>query len=251
MPTPRARSAVAGLLAALALTVALPVASAAASAPVVTGSVPTAKAPKSVVLRLTYKVVPGDSFARIARRHGVPLAALLRTNKARPTTVLRVGRVLSIPAISIPGSLAAKLPRSLLQRPERLRLVPVFQAAAREFGVPVDLLMAVAWRESNWNQSARSRSGAMGIGQLMPDTVTYVSSRLLRLRSPLDPWEPSDNIRMSARTLRHLSDLTRGDPVRLLAAYYQGFGSVTRLGVLPIGQRYADSILALRPTFRA
>ena len=88
------------------------------------------------------------------------------------------------------------------------------------------------------------------IGQLMPDTVAYVSTRLLRLGSSLDPWEPSENIRMSARTLRHLSDLTGGDPVRMLAAYYQGFGSLTRVGILPIGRRYADSILALRPTFR-
>ena len=35
--------------------------------------------------------------------------------------------------------------------------------------MPADLLMAVAFRESNWNAAAVSRSGAMGIGQLMPD----------------------------------------------------------------------------------
>ena len=95
-----------------------------------------------------------------------------------------------------------------------------------------------------------SRSGAMGIGQLMPSTVTFVSTRLLRLPRPLNPWEPVDNIRMSARTLRQLLDLTGQDPFRALVAYYQGFGSLTRLGVLPVGAAYAQSILALRPSFQ-
>jgi soluble lytic murein transglycosylase-like protein len=209
------------------------------------------QAAKPVVLGLSYKVVPGDSFARIARRHGVRLADLLRANRARATTVLRPGRVLRIPNITIPAGLAAKLPRTVLRRPERLRLVPLFAGAAREFGVPADLVMAVGYRESNWNGRALSRSGAIGVGQLMPSTVTFVSQRLLRLPKALDPWDPSENIRMSARILRHLLDLTRGDVFRALVAYYQGFGSLTRLGVLPIGQRYANSVLALRPQFRA
>ena len=113
--------------------------------------------------------------------------------------------------------------------------------------MPADLLMALAYRESNWNAQALSRSGAMGIGQLMPSTVAYVTTRLLKSPTPLDPWDPADNIWMSGRTLRNLLDLTGGDPVRALAAYYQGFGSLTRQGILPIGQRYADSILAQRP----
>src|SRR5207342_2115155 len=102
----------------------------------------------------------------------------------------------------------SRLPAALVQRTDRLRLVPLFVAAAKEFAVPADLLMAVAFRESNWNATAVSRTGAMGIGQLMPATVTFVSTRLLRLPRPLNPWEPADNIRMSARTLRHLLDLT-------------------------------------------
>ncbi len=214
---------------------------------------PAAKtsAPKPVVLRLRYTVVAGDSLSRIARRHGVKLATLLRVNGLRASSVLRPGRVLRIPDITIPGILAAKLPRALLRRPERVRFVPLFQAASREFGVPPDLLMALAYRESNWDPAARSRSGAMGVGQLMPTTVDFVSTRLLRLPRPLDPWVAVDNIRMSARTLRHLLDLAKGDPVIALAAYYQGFGSVTRQGVLPIGRRYALSIAALRPLFQA
>lgn len=208
-------------------------------------------APRPIVLRLTYTVVAGDAPASIARRYGVTTTQLLKANKLRASSVLRPGRVLRIPNLVVPGALAARLPRPLLARADRLRFVALFQAAAKEFRVPSDLLMALAYRESNWNPAARSRSGAMGVGQLMPTTVTFVSQRLLRSPRALDPWEPADNIRMSARTLRYLLDLNRGDTTRTLASYYQGFASVTRQGVLPIGQRYADSIVALRPQFVA
>jgi len=210
-----------------------------------------APAARPLVLRLTATVVPGDSAYRIARRHGVALQDLLKVNRMSSKTVLRPGMVLRIPPIVISAALVARLPRPLLARPERLRLVAVFQATARSVGVPADLLMALAYRESNWNAQALSRSGAMGIGQLMPSTIAYVTTRLLKSPTPLDPWDPADNIWMSGRTLRNLLDLTGGDPVRALAAYYQGFGSLTRQGILPIGQRYADSILAQRASFRA
>jgi soluble lytic murein transglycosylase-like protein len=214
-------------------------------------SVVAVPAARAVVLRLQATVVAGDSAYRIARRHGVALEQLMRANRLSTTSVLRPGQVLRIPDIVIPAGLVARLPKLLLTRPERLRLVAVFEATARATRVPADLLMALAYRESNWNAQAMSRSGAMGVGQLMPSTVAYVHMRLLSSPVPLDPWDPADNIWMSARTLRHLLDLTGGDETRALAAYYQGFGSLTRLGVLPVGQRYADSILALRPSFRS
>jgi soluble lytic murein transglycosylase-like protein len=227
-----------------------PAAASVASAPErATGAV--APAARSVVLRLTVTVVAGDSAYRIARRHGVALQDLLQLNRISAKAALRPGMVLRVPPIVISAALAARLPRSLLARPERLRLVAVFQATARSVGVPPDLLMALAYRESNWNAQALSRSGAMGIGQLMPATIAYVTTRLLKSPAPLDPWDPADNIWMSGRTLRNLLDLSGGDPVRALAAYYQGFGSLTRQGILPVGQRYADSILAQRASFRA
>ena len=222
----------------------------AASTPAPSATVGVARPAKPIVVRLTYTVVAGDTLAGISRRYGVRLDDLRKLNRLKLTSTLRPGRVVRIPAIVVPATLASRIPAALVQRPDRLRLVTIFVAASKEFGVPADLLMAVAFRESNWNAAAISRSGAMGIGQLMPATVTYVSTRLLRLPRPLNPWEPVDNIRMSARTLRQLLDLTGQDPFRTLAAYYQGFGSLTRLGVLPVGRAYAQSILALRPSFQ-
>jgi soluble lytic murein transglycosylase-like protein len=242
------------LVAALVLVV---LTSAATAVPAVAHDAPhrsptaAAAAGRPYVLRLQYRVVPGDSPARIARRYGVSLSALLAANRLHTRSVIHPRQHLRIPDIVVPGRLMAKLPRALLRYPSRLRLVRLFEAAAREFGVPADLLMAVGYRESAWNPAALSRSGAIGVGQLMPTTVVDVSRRLLGLRRPLDPWVPRDNIRMSARLLRRLLHLTGGRTYRALAAYYQGFGSVTRQGVLPVGHRYARSVLALRPNFRA
>ncbi len=253
-PRALARLSVAVVAAVATLAVTAPVASSQARAPVTVATASTFTArprpPKPLVLKLSYTVVRGDRLSSIARRHGVRLDTLRKLNRLRRTSVLRPGRVLRIPAIVIPGGLASRLPTVLRQRPERLRFIPLFLAAAQEFKVPADLLMAVAFRESNWNPAAVSRSGAMGVGQLLPGTVAFVSARLLRLPQPLDPWEPVDNIRMSARTLQYLLDLTGREPLRALAAYYQGYGSLTRQGVLPVGRAYAQSILALRPTFQ-
>jgi soluble lytic murein transglycosylase-like protein len=234
-----------------ALVVAVPgVALPGLAAPAAGASATATPAARPVVLRLTTTVERGDSPARIARRYGVAMADLLRINGLTARSVLRPGMRLRIPDIVVPAPLVARLPRMLLVRPERLRLVPVFTAAARQAGVPADLLMALAYRESNWNPQARSRSGAMGVGQLMPTTVDYVNTRLVRAPVPLDPWNPADNILMSAQILRHFLNLTGGDARLALAAYYQGFGSLTRQGVLPVGERYAASVLALRPSFR-
>ncbi|MGH9149785.1 MAG: lytic transglycosylase domain-containing protein, partial [Acidimicrobiales bacterium] len=139
------------------------------------------------------------------------------------------------------------LPAALLLRPERLRLIPSFDHWAATYGVPADLLKALAWLESGWQSRKVSPAGALGIGQLMPATVQFVNHKLLRAN--LDPADPDDNIRMSARFLRYLLDRSGDDPARALAAYYQGLGSVERRGPLPQARRYVANVEALRPRF--
>ena len=70
---------------------------------------------------------------------------------------------------------------------EREYLRPILVRYAQENGLPADLVMALAWVESSWRRSVVSDVGAVGVMQLMPDTVDYVSKKLLGLRSDLDP----------------------------------------------------------------
>ena len=93
-----------------------------------------------------------------------------------------------------------------------------------------------------------SVASAYGIGQLMPDTVTYVNQQLLGVS--LDPRRPEHNIRIAARYLRWLLDQTNGYVPTAVAGYYQGLASVRRIGMLADTRFYVASVLALQPRFR-
>jgi soluble lytic murein transglycosylase-like protein len=149
-----------------------------------------------------------------------------------------------LPAAST--SARGRLPQLLAAHPKRLALRPRFVHWSLAYGVPADLLEAVAWQESGWQNSVVSRSGAVGIGQLMPDTAAFVRGLIgIKLKSTV----ADDNIRMSARLLRSLLDSTGGNSCQAVAAYYEGLAAVRRVGVLRISQPYVKSVLALRARF--
>jgi soluble lytic murein transglycosylase-like protein len=135
--------------------------------------------------------------------------------------------------------------------PDREYLRPILIRYAQENGLPADLVMALAWVESSWRRSAVSEAGAVGVMQLMPNTVEYVSKKLLGLRSNLDPRNPTSNVRMGTRYLKHLLAQNRGNLRQALIAYNQGLTSLRANGSYGVAERYADRVLALRPQFRS
>jgi soluble lytic murein transglycosylase-like protein len=134
---------------------------------------------------------------------------------------------------------------------DREYLRPILIRYAQENGLPADLVMALAWVESSWRRNAVSDAGAVGVMQLMPSTVEYVSKKLLGLRTNLDPRNPTSNVRMGARYLRHLLNQNRGSVRQALIAYNQGLTSLRENGSYSVAERYADRVLALRPQFRS
>lgn len=220
----------------------------------------------------TYVVGRGDNLTRIARAHGTTVAALAELNGIKDIHHVRVGATLRLgPASAPPAPVAAparpapkptppgkpvklsagerrKLPARLVADPKRVSLLPVFDAAAREHDVPADLLKAMTWNESGWQNDKVSVTNAIGIGQLMPDTIAFLNDQLLV--APLDPNHADQNIRMSARYLGWLLGRSRGDARVALASYYQGPSSVRRLGWYEDTKDYVSVIEALRPRFR-
>lgn len=213
----------------------------------------------------TYVVRSGDTYWGIAMAHGISVSTLLEVNHLTQDTVLREGRRLTMPAealgtqtpaaapptaeapppaVSEQGPLG--LPGPLLADPSRLALQPVFDRWADANGVPRDLLKALAWYESGWNNGARSSAGAIGIGQILPVTADFVANQLIGV--PLDPTQPEDNIRLSARYLRYLMDQT-GDERLAIAAYYQGLTAVRVHGVFASSEHYVNGVQALRQRF--
>jgi soluble lytic murein transglycosylase-like protein len=190
----------------------------------------------------------------VAAALGVSVTALARANGITDIHRVQAGHRLVVPApgkaaTSPPPSATASrtLPERLRAQPARLALLPQFDAAAREFGVPADLFKAMTWLESGWQNDKVSSTNALGIGQLMPDTVAFVNGVLLKAR--LDPRRPEHNIRMSARFLAYLLRQNNGQVEPALSSYYQGLASVRRQGPLPETRRYVANVLALRQKF--
>lgn len=192
----------------------------------------------------------GETLSGIAARFDVPLAALAAANAITDVDHVRAGRRLTIPRASKPAKAASvdsRLPARLRALPDRLALLPTFEAAARRHKVPADLLKAMTWLESGWQNDRVSSTGAVGIGQLMPATVAFVNDILLR--ADLDPARPEHNIEMSARFLAYLLAQTGGSHRTALASYYQGLASVRRHGPGRATERYVADVLALRRNF--
>lgn len=95
-------------------------------------------------------------------------------------------------------------------------------------GLDARLLVAVIAVESSWDPAARSRAGARGLGQLMPQTAAGLG---------VDPDDPYENIAGAAHQLRRLIDRFAGGAAQryalALAAYNAGSGAVLRYGGIP------------------
>ena len=165
----------------------------------------------------TYTVVHGDTLVSIARRYGLDLTALARSNGLNVNAPLHVGVVLHLP-----GRIA--------------RVNALLTHVAGETGVDPKLVKAVAWMESGWHQGVVSPTGAIGLMQVEPYTGEWVS-RYLAGRA-LNLHVASDNVLAGALLLRHLLAVHQGDVGAALAAYYQGDASITRHGLYDDTRRY-------------
>jgi hypothetical protein len=99
----------------------------------------------------------------------------------------------------------------------------IARKVAQMHSVPEDLFFKLVKAESNWNQSAVSRVGALGLAQLMPGTAKILG---------VDPHDPFQNLEGGAR---YLSQQFRkfGTWDLALAAYNAGPGAVEQYGGIP------------------
>jgi soluble lytic murein transglycosylase-like protein len=115
------------------------------------------------------------------------------------------------------------------------------------YGVDPRFIMAIVLVESGFNPYAKSRAGAMGLGQLMPGTA--------RGLGVVDPYDPVQNLAGSIKLVRgHLEKYWRqtGEPgnwdhvILTLAAYNAGSGAVKKYGGVPPykeTRNYVDKVI--------
>lgn len=127
-------------------------------------------------------------------------------------------------------------------RPEAEAIVvpygEIIDKVSKEQNVDAKLVRALIKVESAYNGRARSRKGAMGLMQLMPETA--------RLYAVADPYDPAANIEAG---VKHLSGLMQHLPLDwALAAYNAGEGAVQKFhGIPPYPETrdYVSRILGL------
>ena len=114
--------------------------------------------------------------------------------------------------------------------------------AALRYGLPPAFVHSVAQAESDYQPSALSPKGAIGVMQLMPGTARQLEA---------DPKDPAQNIDAGTRLLRELllkyQDTATGVR-RALAAYNAGAAAVDRFGGVPPfpeTQSYVERVIEL------
>jgi soluble lytic murein transglycosylase-like protein len=126
------------------------------------------------------------------------------------------------------------------------RFSGIIDVAARSHGVEPALVHAVITAESAFNPLARSRKGASGLMQLMPDTARRYGVRNI--------FDPAENIHGGVRYLRDLLAMFNGDMRLALAGYNAGENAVIRAGnkVPPYAetQHYVPKVIDLYHRFR-
>lgn len=118
----------------------------------------------------------------------------------------------SMPAALVPDEVLAARP-----------FADLISTIAASHNVDARLVHAVIEQESNYQARARSKKGARGLMQLMPDTARQYGVR--------NSYDPKSNLEAGVRHLKDL--LSRLDLPLALAAYNAGEGTIRRFGGLP------------------
>ena len=144
-----------------------------------------------------------------------------------------IGETGTVEASAAPASAPALVPEQVLAARPYAELI---SAVAATHHVDARLVHAVIEQESNYQPRARSKKGARGLMQLMPETARQYGVR--------NSYDPKANLEAG---VRHLKDLmSRLDLPIALAAYNAGEATVRRYGGLPPfpeTQDYVRSIL--------
>lgn len=127
---------------------------------------------------------------------------------------------------------------------DRDLIITLLNEAADRHGVDRRFVHAIAHIESRHRQVdaqgrvLRSRAGALGVMQLMPDTARGLN---------VNPLNLEDNIEGGVKYFRQRLELAGGDVPTAIAMYYAGIGNVRERGALQWQgvQRYIRNFHAL------
>ena len=128
-------------------------------------------------------------------------------------------------SIYLPGEISLTGETRPAMNVDRDGVEKLVREAAERHSVDPALVRAVIETESNWNPSAYSRKGAMGLMQLIPTTAQRFGAN--------DAFNPKENVDAGVRYLKTLLERYNGNLDLALAAYNAGEGAVDRAHGVP------------------
>lgn len=130
------------------------------------------------------------------------------------------GAIGAAPARNMAQSIGQNYQRKSEQKYDSLIL-----EAANKYGIDVNLLKAIIKQESGFDRKSKSRTGAMGLMQLMPGTAKDLGVT--------DAYDPRQNIMGGSKHFAGLLKKYNGNVKLALAAYNAGEGNVKKYGGVP------------------
>ncbi len=123
-----------------------------------------------------------------------------------------------------------RCPKETLQALYPLPYFEIFQSLATHFSLQPQLVLAFSRTESAFNPLAVSRSGAMGLMQLMPKTAAELgfTPQPWEREPPLTAFLPPTNVQLGASYVRKMLDRFSGKWFQAVAAYNAGPEAVDR-----------------------
>ena len=210
-----------------------------------------------------YTVHRGDTLSSIAWRYNTNYVTLARVNSIWNVNLIFVNQRLCIPyrmgsggntgggggGRSASGMLANGTvlwyAYGALQWSSRSQVAALLHRAAAMYGLPANLLLAIAWQESGWTQHVIAWDGGIGVMQLMPYTAMGINRDTSIRRDPYQLW---DNILLGTTYLRSLWNGFHGNLAKLISGYNEGGWAVIHRGIF--NWHYVNNVLSLMRTFR-
>ena len=144
------------------------------------------------------------------------------------------------PQISLKNALTeATAVQANTQQTSKAQILNVVSQISKKHGVDEKLVQALIKQESGFNPKAKSKSGAIGLMQLMPATAKNLGVK--------DPYNTVQNVEGGVKYLKSMLNKYNGNIILALAAYNAGPGAVDKYsGVPPYSetQNYVKNILA-------
>jgi hypothetical protein len=194
-----------------------------------------------------HTVFVGDTLDSVSDTYHSSTWSLARVNHIANVNWIFIGQRLCIPTTASglqPNGGIRRFAYNALERSSQPQVAALLRRMAARYGLPANLVMAIAWQESGWNQYVIAHDGGIGTMQIMPATAQCVNSQV---NGHYDPYKLQDNIALGVIYLHSLWQNFHGDQAKVISAYNEGGWSVMHQGIA--NWSYVDNVETLMKRF--